>query len=542
MTELPTLYSRAKTGKISAWRIFVELKHDIPHVTTHYGYVDGEIQTTAIPVVEGKNLGRSNQTTPIEQAFRDAKSKWDKKKLENYVEDINEVDNVALLPMLAHKFKDRKKNLKWPVFGQAKFNGCLHHTTQIQTDKGVKTIGEIVQKQLQVSVLSFNLETKELEYQPIVNWFNNGTAPISDWIELKLEYGALIKCTKNHKIYTQRGWVSAEELDENSDTICIDSSRINSLQCKGIEYKYYFPTEGYIQPIKTHEFSKFKKNKIRHVNVEVFSKYDIEVSKNHNYFANGVLVHNCRCLAHIKNGEVKFTSRKNKEFNTLNHIETDLLNVFGGQDLILDGEIFHPDLPLQGIISRLKREKTDRKDLESTKLQYWVYDIVWNNTPYSERYKFLCQYTKTVFILAPHLKAVETILLANENELIQFNEHNLGLGFEGSMVRSLNGLYVPDTRSNDLLKYKDFTFQEEEFVIVGGHEAMGRDEGSVVFECETKAGKQFSVRPKGTLEQRRYWFRTLEELKGKLLTVKFAEWTPDGLPFHPTGLLIRDYE
>jgi hypothetical protein len=63
-----------------------------------------------------------------------------------------------------------------------------------------------------------------------------------------------------------------------------------------------------------------------------------------------------------------------------------------------------------------------------------------------------------------------------------------------------------------------------------------------VFICKTKAGQEFSVRPKGTHAQRSEWLKNIDSLIGKELTVKYAELTPDGIPFHPTGECIRDYE
>ena len=50
------------------------------------------------------------------------------------------------------------------------------------------------------------------------------------------------------------------------------------------------------------------------------------------------------------------------------------------------------------------------------------------------------------------------------------------------------------------------------------------------------------MRPKGTYAQRSEWLKNIDTLIGKLLTVKYAELTPDGVPFHPTGECIRDYE
>lgn len=369
--ELPTLYGISSTGKVKQWEIYVEIIDNLPWITTEYGYLDGETQITSTVVKEGKNLGRSNQTTPVEQAKAEATAKWNKKQLENYRETIPTEDSIALLPMLAQKYEDKKHKIIWPCYGQPKLNGV-------------------------------------------------------------------------------------------------------------------------------------------------------------------------RCLASIKDGKVTFTSRKNKTYKMLKHVEKELLTVFEGEELVLDGEIFHPELGFQEIIRRVKREKTDRADIDHVKLQYWIYDVLLD-VRYSERWNYLSSFDHPTR-LTKHLKILETTTLKDEQELIEFNRSNLNAGFEGSMVRNGWGLYRPDYRSPDLLKYKLASFQEEDFEIVGGVSAKGRDYGTVVFICKTADGKEFSVRPKGTVEQRGLWLDDIEELKGKLLTVRFQEWSEDRIPIFPSGLCVRDYE
>jgi DNA ligase-1 len=91
-----------------------------------------------------------------------------------------------------------------------------------------------------------------------------------------------------------------------------------------------------------------------------------------------------------------------------------------------------------------------------------------------------------------------------------------------------------------LQKYKEFF--DKEFVIVGGHEGSGPDAGTVVFEVKTKEGKVFSVRPKGTREERTEWLNDMKNIKGKELTVRYQNLSEDGIPIFPVGIAIRDYE
>jgi DNA ligase-1 len=132
-TQFPKLYGVSSTGAVKEWEIGVIEEDGVAVIVTTHGQLNGKKQVAKEKVREGKNLGRSNETTPYEQAVMDAESKWKKKKDANYSEAVPSVDagmpKIApnMLPMLALKLADRKHDLVWPVFAQAKFNGvrCL---------------------------------------------------------------------------------------------------------------------------------------------------------------------------------------------------------------------------------------------------------------------------------------------------------------------------------------------------------------------------------------------------------------------------------
>ena len=111
-------------------------------------------------------------------------------------------------------------------------------------------------------------------------------------------------------------------------------------------------------------------------------------------------------------------------------------------------------------------------------------------------------------------------------------------GYEGIMMRNTEGLYQENYRSNDLMKYKEFF--EGEYPIVDFKEAMGRDAGTVIWECETPEGRRFGVRPRGTQEMRREWFNHGASYVGKQLTVIYQELSEMGVPRFPVGKAIRE--
>jgi len=125
MAEFPVLYKKTSTGAIQFWKVWTEGNV----IKTSYGQVGGKEQFTADVIHEGKNIGRSNETTPEQQAELEAKSHWDKKKKKNYVEDIDRAENSetdvegGIDVMLAHPYSKQGHKIKWPAFAQPKLDG-----------------------------------------------------------------------------------------------------------------------------------------------------------------------------------------------------------------------------------------------------------------------------------------------------------------------------------------------------------------------------------------------------------------------------------
>ena len=117
------LFALASNGKTKRWRIMVTESfegHGVMH--TESGYNDGTMKATEKTIRKGKNIGRSNETTPFQQALAEATSKINKKKDEGYTEDIDNI-SIPILPMLAHNFKKRGHNIIYPCYVQPKIDG-----------------------------------------------------------------------------------------------------------------------------------------------------------------------------------------------------------------------------------------------------------------------------------------------------------------------------------------------------------------------------------------------------------------------------------
>ena len=136
-------------------------------------------------------------------------------------------------------------------------------------------------------------------------------------------------------------------------------------------------------------------------------------------------------------------------------------------------------------------------------------------------------------------EAVENFTVNSEEEVYELQRKFIEEGYEGAMVRNISGAYALGKRSANLQKVK--TFLDGEYKIVAYTEGVGKEEGCVIWQCETTGGR-FYVRPKGTQAQRQEWFNNASQYIGKMLTVKYQELTDDGIPRFPVGISVRDYE
>jgi DNA ligase-1 len=364
-----TLYSLSSKGKVKQWDVWVEEREGQYYVGSSHGYQGMKMATEYSSAVQGKNIGKKNETLPLDQAVLEARSKWRAKIDKNYSETVpgSTEDFVKVLPMLAHKYQDRKHKIIYPCYVQPKLNGV-------------------------------------------------------------------------------------------------------------------------------------------------------------------------RCLAQqrMEEEDFLFTSRGGKEYTTLRHIEEALVTIWDHLPGVPpDGEIFNPDMSFEDIIRGVKKQRDITLNLE-----YWVYDLADPTKTFRERLRVM-QKLKDALPEDSPIKFVETHVVYNEEELMelhrQFSEE-----YEGTMIRNAEGMYVYDFRSSDLLKLKDFV--DEEFEVIGGKEGSGSDEGTVVFRCKTKDGGEFDVRPRGDRDKRKYWMENLEDIVGKMLTVRFQNYSEAGIPIFPVGLIIRDYE
>jgi DNA ligase-1 len=236
-----------------------------------------------------------------------------------------------------------------------------------------------------------------------------------------------------------------------------------------------------------------------------------------------------RALARKTNGVVEMWSRQGKPITTPTKILEELTTWLDEGESV-DGEIYVHGWDFQRLISAVKRTREDTEALE-----YWVYDR-------PDQFFEFCQRRLIIKNKSggDNIKLVPTWDAESLEQIYDYQSELLSHGFEGIMIRNYDGPYAYDDRSYDLQKLKNF--ETAEFEIIGGRSGTGRASDCVIYTCKTKNNLTFEVYPQGTIENRKALFQTLNQDIGKFLTVKFFEYTQDGIPRFPIGIIIRDYE
>ena len=115
-----TLYKLSSKGVEQIWNI--EVKNNPPRIIIQHGQLGGKLQTKTDIIKAGKNIGKINETTPLQQAYAEAESRFNKQKdRKGYSETRGQARTLS--PMLAHKYKDHKDKIVFPCFTQPKLDG-----------------------------------------------------------------------------------------------------------------------------------------------------------------------------------------------------------------------------------------------------------------------------------------------------------------------------------------------------------------------------------------------------------------------------------
>lgn len=230
------------------------------------------------------------------------------------------------------------------------------------------------------------------------------------------------------------------------------------------------------------------------------------------------------------------TTRQGKELTIIKeskelYDELKLLSTIA-PGMIFDGEMYTSDISFEALGVLRKTKKLTKDDyLNLSKIRYHIYDIIDSRHVFNERNKLLQNIFKEHKF--KYLFNVETIYINSKNEIAEYHSKFIEEGFEGTMIRNINGMYKEKYRSCDLLKYKDFMDSEFEIVdFTFEKNISGSDNNLIVWIIQTDKNIKVKVRPQGSKEEREELYKRciedFSQFKGRKLWTKFFEYTTDG--------------
>jgi ATP-dependent DNA ligase len=246
-----------------------------------------------------------------------------------------------------------------------------------------------------------------------------------------------------------------------------------------------------------------------------------------------------RCLIYIKDGEVHTASRGGQDYDIpATYIRKDpyLVKVLSERNIILDGEIYRHGWPLSKISGLCRKETLEKEHKE---LEFRCYDILDEGSKFKFRAITLGQ-LKQDRPDNSKLVIVNHIPVSGLDNIMQLHNKAVSEGYEGLVLRDPDKEYKCGSRDNRMCKVKEFS--DSEFKILGLVEGL-RDE-DMCFLLETSDGNQFKAKPMGTREDKQWYRDHINELIGKLGTVKYFGFTntENPVPNLPVFKCVRTSE
>ena len=256
-----------------------------------------------------------------------------------------------------------------------------------------------------------------------------------------------------------------------------------------------------------------------------------------------------RCSFYYKDGEVRTASRGGEHYDystTFMRNNPKLIQFFENHpDIVLDGELYKHGKSLQQISGAARLEKTTSG---MDWLEYYIYDVMDSTKTFEERLEILHDIESELslgfnpnkeweegelrFQMVPQEKVV------GWTNIQKLHDKYVSEGFEGVVIRDPSKVYNFGGRTNAMIKVK--MYKDAEFEIVGYEEGLRPED--MVFVCQTELGARFEAKPMGPRELKYEYLDRMDEIIGKMATVKYFYLSDEGVPLQPVLKCIRDYE
>lgn len=221
-------------------------------------------------------------------------------------------------------------------------------------------------------------------------------------------------------------------------------------------------------------------------------------------------------------------SRKNKEIDTLSHLNEEINKLRKLGIEISDGEVYAHGVSFQDNMKLIKKYRPG----ETEKVCYHIYDYI--DRKYNKSFQQRTSDIHSAFakMYFNNLKLVPTYQVTSEKEMLEYHKQFLSEGYEGTIIRWGDEPYKINGRSSNLLKYKDFKDMDAEVIDIIPMDAYP-EQGVVV--C-----KGFKATPKMSHIEKEELLANKSKYIGKIANIRYFEETDEGLPRFP--ICIGFYE
>lgn len=212
-------------------------------------------------------------------------------------------------------------------------------------------------------------------------------------------------------------------------------------------------------------------------------------------------------------------------------------------DYVLDGELYKHGKSLQQISGAVRKEKASTPWLE-----YYIYDVMIPDMVFEKRLEILEEIKEELQLdfqperewreNALHFQMVPHEKVTGWNAIKKLHDIYVEEGWEGCVIRDPNKPYKFGGRGSEMIKVK--MYQDAEFEITGLSEGLREED--MCFTLVTDDGIEFKAKPMGSRELKQQYREDLDNLIGKMATVKFFYLSDEGTPLQPVLKCIRDYE
>lgn len=240
-----------------------------------------------------------------------------------------------------------------------------------------------------------------------------------------------------------------------------------------------------------------------------------------------------RCLAFVRHGGVKLFSRNGLEFTSSDHLKPEILNLVRDRDCVLDGELTSGNFNASMSAVRRKQQPNDHT-------VFTAFDILtgdqWEAPTQVYRYR-RSNLESLDWEGRQKLQLAPCYPVEDEDEVLRYYGHFLDLGYEGGMVKALNGLYR-FKRHSDWQKLKEQN--DVDLVCEGVVQGEGKYAQTLGALRFTFKGKRISIGTGFSDEERDLWWKNPSLIKGKVCELHYHQVTPDGALRHGRFFCIRE--